>query len=53
MGDTLETWDMKIRRVALALKAEKPDPWTSSPKQRQRYRQLRHELTIVLDEVAE
>ena len=48
---TLETWEMKVRRLALELKEARPDPFTSSPKQGQRYAEVRYALQSLLNAV--
>jgi hypothetical protein len=41
---TLETWEMKAKRLAQELKAATFDPFTSTPKQRQHYAEVRYAL---------
>jgi hypothetical protein len=50
---TLETWEMKAKRLALALKAAKPDPFKSTPMQRTRYMHLRYAMQFHLENVTE
>jgi hypothetical protein len=46
-----ETWEQKARRLALELKASRPDPFTSSPKQRQRHADARYALQCHIESV--
>lgn len=50
---TLETWDMKMRRLALELKAVKPTDESPSAKQRLVHRRLHYEIQLHLDAVTE
>jgi hypothetical protein len=48
-----ETWEEKAKRLAQEVKAARKDPFTSTPKERQRYTQLRYALHLHLEAVPE
>ena len=50
---TLETWEMKAKRLALEVKRLRPDPLTSSPAQRDAYAHARYALQVHLARVDE
>jgi len=50
---TLETWEMKAKRLALEVKRLRPDPLTSSPAQRDAYAHARYALHVHLERVEE
>jgi hypothetical protein len=50
---TLETWSMKAKRLALELKAARPENESATPKQRVAYRQARYAMLVHLESVTE
>lgn len=49
----LETWEMQVKRLALDVKRLRPDPFTSTPKQRDAYAHARFALQLHLERVEE
>jgi hypothetical protein len=46
----IESWEDKARRLAEELKASRPDPFKSTPKQRQRHRAIRYQMQRHIEE---
>lgn len=53
MTQTLETWEMKAKRLALVVKAHRPSNEAPSARERLTHRQARYELQCHLDAVTD
>jgi hypothetical protein len=49
--ETLETWEMKAKRLAQELKKALPEPFSATKKQRETYQRIRYQLNEHIKDV--